>query len=143
MITEAITNTCTKHFDDEICQAEKLPTVFDNAPVDDTEPLHQQPKTAVHWARFAVRSGEGLQVTTGPSRRFRYVGVAIATVMAPLNQGTGKLNQIADKICEAFTGKTVDSVVFRTAYATVAGQVGSWWQVTVTCPFYADKVHTP
>ena len=112
-----------------------LPTEYDNAPF-------QQPENT-QWCRWSIRPASRTQMDVGSStKRKRTVGVAIAQIFLPLEQGDKAHLVVADAIEAVFKPGAAAGVTYRTPEIVVVGRANDnkWWQVNVTCPFYADDV---
>ena len=79
--------------------------------------------------------------------RNRHTGVAIAQIFSVLGKGTREATILADRIVSKFRSVTDslsvagNSVVFKTPSISSVGRSGSqWWQINVSCPYYADEI---
>ena len=127
-----------KRFADEF--GDEYFVAYDNAPFD-------QPDDEM-WIRWSVLSGNTIKADIGGSTgRYRHNGVAVAQIFSVLEKGTRDGLILADRIVAKFlatTDKTSvanNSVVFRTPSITHVGRTGSqWWQINVSCPYFADEI---
>ena len=127
-----------KRFADEF--GDEFIVCYDNAPF-------EQPDNEM-WIRWSVSNGDTYRVSIGASTsRYRHSGVAGAQIFSVLGKGTRDALILADRIVAKFlsiTDKTSvpgNSVVFRTPTITHVGRSDSqWWQINVSCPFYADEI---
>jgi hypothetical protein len=127
-----------KRFHDEF--GDEYLVCHDNAPF--TQPDDEM------WVRWNVTMGESSRVDFGAStNRNRHTGVAIAQIFAVLGKGTRDATILADRIVSKFRSVTDslsvsgNSVVFKTPSVTTVGRSDSqWWQLNVSCPFYADEI---
>ena len=130
---ETIHNVIRSRFKALVEDVETLATQYDNEGED-------HPEDAL-WCRFTIRTGESDRADLGVTPpRDRTVGVAIAQLFDPLEKGDKTILAMADKIKTAFKAVTDTGVTFRVPSITIVGRDGKWWQVNVTCPFYADVV---
>lgn len=109
---------------------------YDNAPLDPPDD-----GTAL-WVRFAVVLGENRQIDIGGSggtNGYRRVGVAYASIFAPIETGDAAALTLADIVAAAFRSVTAGGVTYRTPTIRPLGRQGAWWQINVECPFYADE----
>lgn len=131
MSSEALHNAIRSRFKTEVADKNAgLVVIYDNAPDPDKDAL---------WVRFTVLEGDANQQSLGPPRKFRTVGVAVGQVFALVDTGDRKALQVADKIKLAFRAISAGGVTYRTPSVKNVGRVDRWWQVNVTCPFYADE----
>lgn len=104
-----------------------IPTIYAN---DGTEP----PENDV-WARFSVLFSRKQRVSRS---RYRIAGIADVSLFAPLGEGDGELLAIADEVVRGFLPATHSGVTLRAPYVTTIGRSGAWWQISVSCPFFAE-----
>jgi len=112
-----------------------LPTQYDNAPF--TQPEDSQ------WCRLTILPAGSTQEDIGTAtHRYRTVGVIIAQIFTPLEKGDKEPLIVADTIKTPFRSVSAAGVVYRTPSIGVPGRSrdNKWWQVNLTCPFYADDV---
>jgi|TARA_R110000824_G_scaffold210984_1_gene396858 hypothetical protein len=127
-----------KRFSDEF--SDEYIVCYDNAPF-------EQPDDEM-WVRWSVTTGESFRADIGASTsRNRHTGVAIAQIFTVLGKGTRESLILADRIVSKFRSVTDtvsvsgNSVVFKTPSVTTVGRSGSqWWQINVSCPYYADEI---
>jgi len=131
MTFDEIVNAVRSKFQQEIAEVESLFTLYDNQDSDD------QPDNEI-WCRWSVRLGQSFQAEIGVSGRTRTPSVAIAQLFAPVGAGDGEQMELADKISDAFKHVTTEDVRYQTPSVATIGRRENWWQVNVTCPFYAD-----
>lgn len=143
-------NALRGRFEVEITNARQVWTRFDN-----TSDLVKgngaggqitlsQPDPAQPWVRFTVTQGETFQAETGggdANNTYRTAGTAVAQVFVPANTGTATAMQLADWIAEAFRAVTVSGIVCTTPNVKTIGDVDSWWQANVICPYQQDVVY--
>lgn len=90
------------------------------------------------WLRLSVRDGAAFEAALG-GLLYRFPGVAIVQIFAPLGHGDGELRELADTIAGWFRGKRIDSVrFFAPPYLTHVGMSDGWHQVNLTVPFEYD-----
>jgi len=120
-----------------IGEADPVITQFPNMPFHRPE---DQP-----WVSMHVLFGDKGQRSFGRpgNNRYRQVGNLVAMVMVPIARGETLPEQIANRIIQCFqtrqaTGSEGTRVKFLVPKPSTPGQSGGWWQINVTCPFYAD-----
>lgn len=120
-------------FQTQITIGQSLPTQFDG------DPTFSQPTNSA-WCRFTVIPGtQGQRHLGTATRRDRRDGVASAQIFVPVGTGRATLMTFAAAVETAFNQETDSGVTYRTPSTGQARREGDdWWQVTVTCPFYAD-----
>jgi len=125
-----------KRFSDEF--GKEYSVSYDNAPF--TQPDSET------WIRWSVTTGDSFPIELSGKTQ-RHTGVAIAQVFSLLGKGTREALILADRIVAKFlsqadtTSVSGNSVVFRTPSIRQVGRTDSqWWQINVTCPFYADEI---
>jgi len=129
---EKLFNTLRCKMADEVEAVLNIPVQYDNAPF--TKP------TDSGWVRFSIQPESDRQADTGAKkRRFRIVGIAIATIKTQLNQGDLEAISIADSIATVFRGTDFQGVVLKTPVVKPLGRSGGEWVVEVRCPFQADN----
>lgn len=136
MSFETLHNAIRSRFQTQVETPNSYLVQYDNAVQPDV-------KTAAAWIRFTVLPAGSEQVSLGSSagnRRHRTVGAAIAQIFTTIEQGDKAALVIADKIVAAFQTVTASGVTYREPNVSVIGLSNSWWQVNVTCPFYADTI---
>lgn len=101
---------------------------YDNAPFD--------PPEDAMWCRLAVIFGEGALTELATTKRYRNVGVAIASVFTPVETGDRDGLQVADTIAESFRAVTDSGVTYRSPNVETVGRQAAWWLVNVTIEFY-------
>lgn len=93
------------------------------------------------FVRFVVREAGRQQIALPQSSRStRLVGVVMAQVLVPRNEGTRKAREIADLIAGLFDKQKVGNVQFREAEARPIGATGQWWQMNVSVPFFVTEL---
>lgn len=94
------------------------------------------------WSRFFVRDAASQQKSFGATgtRRFRKSGIVTIMVYVPLNTGTGLADYIVSKIEQGMTGVTKYGVTFRSPKIPDGKRIGEEWVVTVTIPYYSDRL---
>jgi len=110
-----------------------LPTQYDNTTT------FSRPENG-RWARITVKEGEQRQVSIGSTKRYRKIGILTVQVFTPIGQGDKDARVVADYIAERFRCVDDADVHFNTPHMEVIGRTEKWWQVNVTCPFYADDI---
>jgi hypothetical protein len=108
-----------------------LVVIYDNAPFTDSD---------VRWVRFTIKTGDTTQRTIGAQKTYRTIGIAIAQIFVPVDQGDRDALQLADTITAAFRSVTDQGVRYQTPSTKNVGRTDQWWQVNVTCPFFADEI---
>jgi len=127
-----------KRFSDEF--SKDYSVAYDNAPFD-------QPDNEM-WIRWSVLTGNSFRTDLGGStNRQRHSGIGMAQIFSLLGKGTRDALILADRIVARFnsvsdtTSVSGNSVIFRTPSISHVGRADSqWWQINVSCPFYADEI---
>lgn len=133
MIIDAVSKASRSRFKTLIADVQSLPTHYDNQKF--TVPENTR------WCRLTVLPGDTEQADMGtPAKRWRTSGVVVAQLFSPLEQGDENILQLADLIAETFRGKTVAPAIFRSPSIVRVGRAGPWWQVNVSCPWFADEI---
>lgn len=131
MSWETMAATISDRFDSVIAVPESVTTLYDNDPTD--KPQHTM------WVHFTLQEGETFVRTLGTVKTYRTPGIATAQIFIPVGQGDKDALALADKIKTAFRAIRVSGVVFKTPSVRRVGRTDSWWQLNVSCPFYADE----
>lgn len=133
MSLESIHDAIRSRFNSQVATPQSLTVVYDNGPdghPDDTL-----------WARWTIHGGDNAQREVGGSTNtYRRIGVAIAELYAPPNDGDEGVLQLADVIEAAFRSVTASPVRFQTPRTRIVGQQDNWFRVNVVCPWYADEL---
>ena len=138
---EELHNIIRTRFQERIADVHSLTTQYDNQNL--TKPQNKL------WCRFTIKDGDTFQKSIGSpdTNIHRAVGVAFAQLFCPIGKGDKDILAMADNIAEAFRGKSVSGVVFKTPSIKILGRVaadkrtaGSEWQVNVSIPYYADII---
>ena len=132
MSFESLANAIRSRFKTLVVGATSLVVAYDKVQC-------QEPEDAV-WVRFSVLTGDTLQASLGASKRFRTVGVAVAQIFQPINQGDKDALVLADTIKSAFRATSISGVTFRTPSLRRVGRDAKWYQLNLNCPFYADEI---
>ena len=92
--------------------------------------------------RLRLNFGERTQmeICGNGTHKFRLVGIMVASLFGPANEGDKDLLELAGKVLTAFQAVTADGVTYRTPQIVNVGTTGNVWQVNVNCPFYADSI---
>lgn len=123
-------------FKTNVADALSLPTQFDNEKF--TQPDPSRPDSM--WCKFSVQPGDSQQSEiSGNSNVYRHSGVAIASIYVPFEIGEGAAEQKAHLIAKEFRNVTASGVVYRTPSTFRVGRVGPWWQINVSCPWFANE----
>jgi len=133
MSTQTIASTIRSRFKTLIATPHSLPTQYDN---------ENETKQTDLWCRLSILFGDSFQASIGApsSNRYRDTGVVVAQLFLPLGKGDKQLYQTAGYIKTAFKSVSVSGVVFRTPSVKRVGRSENFWQVNVSCPFYADEI---
>lgn len=94
------------------------------------------------WARVTIMYDDALRVDTGTpgANRHRVIGMVTFQLFHPLSEGMKAGYTDADGVKNSFIGSVAGGAVFRTPKVSNVGRAGKWWQLNVTCPFYADDI---
>lgn len=123
-------------FKANVADALSLPTQYDNERFTQPDPS----KPDAMWCKFSVQPGDSQQSEIGGnSNTYRHSGVAIASVYVPFETGEGAAETMAKNIAKEFRNLTAAGVVFRTPSTFRVGRVGPWWQINVSCPWFANE----
>lgn len=129
-IYEDIGNSARTRFRDQVETPQGIAVVYDNGP--DTHP------DDILWAMWTVLPTTTNQVTVGLNATYRTIGIAVAQIFQPIEQGDQQALQLADIVADAFRAQQQDSLRFLVPSVSVIGRRGKWWQVNVSCPFQCD-----
>jgi len=131
---EALHVAINSRFHTSVATPQSLTTKvqYDNAPFD--------PPDNATWVRVSILAGEPVTVEFGDSMRYRTPGVMDALISIPIESGTKDALELADVIAAAFRYVTAGGVTYGLPGVRTMGRSGSWWQINVSCPFYADTV---
>ena len=138
-------------FDDDIALGEGTPgTAVDEEAVrsalrtlaNDIIPIQTQydnsnfePPEDDNWARFTILGSTQRRTST---RTYRSIGVAEIALFAPLGRGDGELLSFVDTVVSGFLPATHQGVTLRSPSVTSLGRSGPWWQINISCPYYAE-----
>jgi hypothetical protein len=135
MTIAAVANTIRSRFSTLVEDTQSIPVQYDNAP-------DVIPGDAL-WARCSIVQGDSFRVSIGTvtADRYRSVGVMVASIFSPMDQGDSASLGLAQVVRDAFISVTDGGVTFKTPSIASIGKSGTkWWQVNVTCPFYFDDL---
>jgi hypothetical protein len=125
-------------FNDDIVVALGLPTVFENEPP--PKPNEPDPKKEDLWGSVVVQMGESRQADISANPRIRHTGVLLVCLFTKPNLGTAAIMAMAGQIFTAFHPQGDAGVLYRQPSMNKGGNDGKgWYQVNVTCPFFADS----
>jgi len=134
MSFETLHSNVRTRFRTEVEDTQSIVVVYDNGP-------DNHPDDAI-WARWTVTPGASRSIEAGPSPTVRTVGVAVAKLYQPIEEGDRDLLQLVDVVVSAFRNvhDTVNGIRYRTPSVRVVGRPndGKWWQINVVCPFQCD-----
>lgn len=132
MTWQALFNAIRSRFMTLVEQAIPISVQYDNAEF--------TPPDASSWVHFTVLPGATDLEELGAQKTWRDTGTAVANVFVPLLLGDAAALAIAETIKQAFRGVSVGGVTYRSpSVRTVGATGGKWWQVSVSCPWYADE----
>lgn len=94
------------------------------------------PPSGTLWARWHILFGESKRAASGT---VRHIGLVKCSLFDLLEIGDDNILSMADDIAEMFRTLTDTGVVLRTPSVRTLGRSDKWWQVNVTCPFFADE----
>lgn len=103
----------------------------------DNDP-HEPPASGTMWVRWSILRGETVSVESGLGR-FRTPGLGIAMIFSPVERGDAQSHALSRSIMTAFRAVSSQGISYGIPYATVVGRSDWWWQINVSCPFYADE----
>ena len=133
MTFEQLFNAIRNRFETQVATPQSVFTVYPNT-------KHKLPESGM-WVQFSVLPGEDIQVDVGTQNRYRTTGIALANIFCPWETGEQDALVLADQIKTAFRGVTDAGVTYRTPSVQVIGRTaGKWWQINVSCPWYADDL---
>lgn len=89
--------------------------------------------------RLYVLTGDKTQAE---SKTFRTIGVVIAQVRVPAEDGDFRSLEIVDKIKDAMRCVSASGITYRTPRVQKVGRVNNWWINNVLCPYYSDFIRT-
>lgn len=94
------------------------------------------------WARFNWLSGDTQQVSFGSpgNRRFRETDTLIVQVFGPVDQGSGEVENEAQRVAAVFDALTYENVTYRPAKIVEVGREANWFQLNVEVSFFADDI---
>lgn len=95
--------------------------------------------SGARFVRFVVKEAGRKQVALPGPRDTRIVGVVMAQILVPRNEGTRTARDIADAIAGIFDGQMVGEAQFRRAEAVPIGPTDEWWQMNVSVPFFVTE----
>lgn len=133
MTHEDLHNAIRSRMDAQVAVPESVAVQYDNE--------GEAPPSDAVWIRCAVQVGRSEQADMGSTTvRERTVGVVMAQVFCPADEGDQPGLEMADKIKAAFRRVTAGGVTYRVPSIEPQGRDGKWWQINVTVPFYSDDV---
>lgn len=121
-------------------------TQFENLPLVDANGAKIDPPTDVPWVKLNITFGEAITAQVGGvnANTHRFVGSVIYQMMGPVEEGTGQIDAIVDKILGIMVNKIIMAgsipVKFQTPAPRVVGRVNNWFQVNLVCPFFFDGI---
>lgn len=132
MKPDAIEIAARAKYNRDVREGLRLPSVFENDGQD-------EPKDERLWARVAPQMGDSYQADMCQNPRLRHPGVLLVCLFFELNQGTKDVMAMAAEIVELFQPQVDAGVTYKQPSIKKLGNQGKgWFQVNVTCPFYAD-----
>jgi hypothetical protein len=132
-------NAIRAHFTVEWLQLRPtVPIAYDNAAFDPALDALDPDGDPAPWVRFTVLPGDGFQASLGTPKVWRSTGVAVIQIFAPLGEGDGLANELADDVTAVFRGISLGGVILRAPSLTRIGPDGAWYQVNVATPYQSD-----
>ena len=125
-------------FDTVIATPNSIQVVHDNE-VEDLDEDNLGPTEC--WIRNFIVLGDRRKITANSvNARYRTHGIGYAHVKGEIDNGTDKVNAVADLIDTkgAFRTVTADGVVYGTPSIGQGRREGRWYTVVVQYPFYSD-----
>lgn len=123
----------------------QLLTVWDNAPVDESNAATAVATKTGRWCRFAFNITSHKQVSIGGPgyRRFRTTGLALVQLFDVVGNGDGQQDLLVGLIQDAFRGVTIAPQI-RFGAPTPIGAASldasrAYWLRVVQIPFTADE----
>ena len=106
-----------------------------------TTPIHFQnnkftPKKK--YIRCHVLFGDSSQKTLGSNPEFRNPGVVVIQVLSEQGQGPIPALEMANTLSDMFKAKNISGIQFGTPTLAILGEIESYYQINVQCPFYFD-----
>lgn len=92
------------------------------------------------WFSVFINHGEAVRVTMGAQQTVRYVGVLTLNFFGPVMTGVKDILGAVDILDAGLSGVEANGVQYYTPSITNRTESTGWNQVTLTCPFYADRL---
>lgn len=90
------------------------------------------------YIRCHVLFGDSKQITLGSNPEFRNPGVLVIQVLTEQGKGSTSALALADSLSDIFKAKNISGIQFRTPKLAILGEIESYYQINVQCPFYFD-----
>jgi hypothetical protein len=115
-----------------------VPVAYDNSAFDPVSDALDAGGNPAPWVRLTIVPGDGFQASLGTPKIWRSTGIVVVQIFAPLGQGDGLANELADEVAVVFRGVSLGRVIFRAPSLTRIGPDGAWYQVNVATPYQSD-----
>ena len=133
MTLDELHNAIRTRVKEQIQETLKVVTYYDN------QPEAVPPSDLSKFVCASIRLSNNVKQHVGVSSSYRQEGVLILMVMCEGGKGDKPALEIASSCIAAFRSLSAGGVVYRTPSPEVVGiNPNGWWQVNVTCPFYAE-----
>ena len=129
---EGFANTIRDRMHQGLGVGNGLKSQFDSAPF--------QPVEGQAWVRFSIRRGRTFRRELGSGATITTPGVVFAQIFAGLETGDLESNDYADAVSEVFRAVSIRGITFRVPNVRPLGVSGRWWQVSVSCPFFSQRI---
>lgn len=130
----ALRNALQADFDSAIATPQALPVQWENLPF--------APPENARWAAFNVLPGIEEEVARGyPENLWRFSGILKIKLYAPVGQGIGELQALADLIADHYRGSERAACQFWGVEVrqTDGARESDTWLIVVDCTFRADR----
>lgn len=92
------------------------------------------------YMEFVVRENDAIQVTCGPTARYRVLGSVVGIFRSKLDDGAGAARIYADSLANLFRNLLLDNISFHAPKIIPVGRDDSHYRVNVIIPFKYDFV---
>ena|SRR5579863_4679790 len=96
----------------------------------------------VDYMEFCVRENDSIQVTCGPTARYRVLGTVVGIIRGRIDDGAGKVRGYADSLANLFRNLLLDNISFHAPKIIPVGRDETHYRVNVIIPFKYDFVAT-
>lgn len=96
------------------------------------------------WVRLVVFWEDQTQSSRGADCQYhRFYGSVMVQIFTPVNQGMNRGLDLAHKVVDILSSRSIQGAVLETAGALVTGQTNNWNQLNVNCDFHYDLQLSP